>query len=91
MLININIVYPSAGTHLTDEEKEYFVAYGETSANTVLATSAYLGAVAADYVDTSTDDQIWWATFPPLIAGNYSFIVEDTTMHSVSTTNITVP
>ena len=89
--------HPTNGTPLSADEKEYFIASGVTSS---LATKAFFTKqpfnsaadyVVADYVDTSPNDQIWWATFPPLAAGNYIFTVEDTDPDSKTYINITVP
>jgi len=80
----ISIDHPpavSGGYVLTAEEKDYFIASGVTDK---LAASAMMNNVSADYVDTSAPDEIWWATFPPLSNGDYTFVVVDSQNNSAS-------
>lgn len=67
----------NGGYTLSADEKQYFVTYGSTTA---LATKAEMQGgtlFSADYVDTSTADELWWATFPPLTTGGYTLVVYD--------------
>ena len=91
----LEVEHPSSNDVITPEEKDYLVASGPISPVAVFATRATLtnGAlvVIADYIDTSPEDHIWWATFPPLTKGTYDLVVEGTGNNVGTAVNVEVP